>query len=89
MDTVKVHYRGILQSNGQEFDSSYKRGQPISFPLQGVIACWTQGLQKMSVGGHAKLTCPAPTAYGAQGAGSLIPPNSVLIFEVELLAIGN
>lgn len=85
-DTVKVHYRGTLLS-GKEFDSSYKRGQPISFPLGGVIPCWTEGVQKIAVGGKAKLTCPANTAYGSRGAGDAVPPNSVLIFEVELLGI--
>jgi FKBP-type peptidyl-prolyl cis-trans isomerase FkpA len=83
--TVTVHYRGTLQ-NGAEFDSSYKRGQPASFPLNQVIPCWTQALQKLTVGSKAKLICPASTAYGERGAGS-IPPNSVLNFEVELLAI--
>ncbi len=84
--TVKVHYRGTL-ANGSEFDSSYKRNEPIAFPLQGVIPCWTQGVQKLKVGGKAKLTCPADTAYGARGVPGAIPPNSVLTFEVELLAI--
>ncbi|MEN7531583.1 MULTISPECIES: FKBP-type peptidyl-prolyl cis-trans isomerase [unclassified Cupriavidus] len=86
-DSVKVHYRGTL-TNGTEFDSSYKRGQPISFPLNGVIPCWTEGVQKMQVGGKAKLTCPASTAYGARGVPGTIPPNSTLNFEVELLGIG-
>ncbi|RZT36639.1 FKBP-type peptidyl-prolyl cis-trans isomerase [Cupriavidus agavae] len=86
-DTVKVHYRGTL-TNGTEFDSSYKRGQPISFPLNGVIPCWTEGVQKMQVGGKARLTCPASTAYGARGVPGTIPPNSTLNFEVELLGIG-
>ena len=86
-DTVKVNYRGTL-ANGTEFDSSYKRGQPISFPLRGVIPCWTEGLQKMKVGGAATLTCPPATAYGPRGAGGgLIPPDSTLTFDVELLAI--
>lgn len=85
--TVRVHYRGTLP-NGTEFDSSYKRNEPISFPLRGVIPCWTQGVQKMRVGGKAKLTCPAATGYGAQGVPGVIPPNTVLTFEVELLAIG-
>jgi FKBP-type peptidyl-prolyl cis-trans isomerase FkpA len=84
--TVQVHYRGTL-SNGQEFDSSYRRNAPASFPLNGVIPCWTQGLQRMQVGGKAKLTCPAATAYGERGAGGAVPPNAVLTFEVELLAI--
>lgn len=85
-NTVQVHYRGTLV-NGTEFDSSYKRGQPISFPLMGVIPCWTQGVQKMKVGGKAKLLCPAATAYGANGIPGAIPPNSALTFDVELLAI--
>lgn len=86
-DTVKVHYRGTL-TDGKEFDSSYKRGQPISFPLNRVIPCWTEGVQKMQVGGKAKLTCPAATAYGERGVPGTIPPNSTLNFEVELLGIG-
>jgi FKBP-type peptidyl-prolyl cis-trans isomerase FkpA len=85
-DVVKVHYRGTLQ-NGTEFDSSYKRGEPATFPLSGVIPCWTQGVQKLNVGEKAKLFCPSKTAYGARGAGGVIPPNSDLNFEVELLAI--
>ncbi len=84
--TVRVHYRGTLP-DGAEFDSSYRRNQPISFPLRGVIPCWTQGVQKMRVGGKARLTCPATTGYGARGVPGVIPPHSVLIFEVELLAI--
>ena len=85
-DTVKVHYRGTFP-DGREFDSSYKRGQPASFPLNRVIKCWTEGLQRMKVGGAARLTCPAAIAYGERGAGSEIPPGAVLRFEVELLAI--
>ncbi|MCF8148799.1 MAG: FKBP-type peptidyl-prolyl cis-trans isomerase [Sulfuritalea sp.] len=85
-DTVKVHYRGTFP-DGREFDSSYKRNEAIEFPLSGVIACWTEGVQKMKVGGKAKLTCPASIAYGARGAGSAIPPNATILFEVELLAI--
>jgi len=85
-DRVKVHYRGTLL-DGTEFDSSYKRNQPAVFPLSQVIRCWTQGLQKMKVGGKAKLTCPAVTAYGDRGAGGMVPPNATLNFEVELLAI--
>ncbi len=84
--SVRVHYRGTL-ANGSEFDSSYKRNAPISFPLRGVIPCWTQGVQKMKVGGKATLTCPAATGYGARGVPGVIPPNTVLTFEVELLAI--
>lgn len=83
--TVTVHYRGTLL-NGTEFDSSYKRNQPISFGLNQVIPCWTQGVQKMKVGGSVKLTCPAETAYGPRDLG-VIPPNSVLNFEIQLLGI--
>ena len=86
-DTVKVHYRGTLPEGGKEFDSSYKRGEPAEFPLNRVIPCWTEGLQKMKVGGKAKLTCPPAIAYGARGAGGVIPPNATLNFEVELLGI--
>jgi len=85
-DTVEVNYRGTL-TNGKEFDSSYKRNQSISFPLSGVIPCWTEGVQKMKAGGKAKLVCPPELAYGARGAGSAVPPNATLIFEVELLNI--
>lgn len=83
---VEVNYRGTL-TNGKEFDSSYKRKQSIQFPLSGVIPCWTEGVQKMKVGGKAKLVCPPELAYGARGAGSDVPPNATLIFEVELLDI--
>jgi len=85
-DTVRVHYRGRFP-DGREFDSSYSRGQPASFPLNRVIRCWTEGVQRMKVGGKAKLTCPAAIAYGERGAGNVIPPNAVLQFEVELLGI--
>ena len=85
-DAVKVHYRGTL-ANGTEFDSSYKRGQPATFPLSRVVPCWTEGMQKIKVGGKATLTCPPATAYGDRGAGSVVPPNATLTFEVELLAI--
>lgn len=85
-DKVKVHYRGTFL-DGKEFDSSYKRNAPIEFPLNGVIPCWTEGVQKMKVGGKAKLTCPAAIAYGSRGAGGVIPPNATLQFEVELLGI--
>jgi FKBP-type peptidyl-prolyl cis-trans isomerase FkpA len=81
-----VHYRGTFP-DGKEFDSSYKRGEPIEFPLNRVIRCWTEGVQKMKVGGKAKLTCPPEIAYGERGAGGAIPPNATLQFEVELLAI--
>jgi FKBP-type peptidyl-prolyl cis-trans isomerase FkpA len=85
-DKVKVHYKGTFP-DGKEFDSSYKRNEPTEFPLNGVIPCWTEGVQLMKVGGKAKLTCPAAIAYGARGAGGVIPPNATLVFEIELLAI--
>jgi FKBP-type peptidyl-prolyl cis-trans isomerase FkpA len=86
-DTVRVHYRGTF-TDGREFDSSYKRGQPAAFPLNRVIKCWTEGVQLMKVGGKAKLTCPSAIAYGERGAGGgEIPPNTTLQFEVELLGI--
>ena len=86
-DTVKVHYRGTL-ADGKEFDSSYKRNAPATFPLSRVIPCWTEGVQKLKVGGKATLTCPPATAYGERGAPGAVPPNATLTFEVELLAIG-
>ena len=86
-DTVKVHYRGTFPDSGKEFDSSYKRGEPAEFPLNGVIPCWTEGVQKMKPGGKAKLTCPPAIAYGARGAGGVIPPNATLNFEVELISV--
>ena len=86
-DTVKVHYHGTLP-NGKVFDSSRDRGEPASFPLDGVIKCWTAGVQLMKVGGKSKLVCPADIAYGDRGApGGAIPPGATLIFEVELLDI--
>jgi len=85
-DMVKVHYRGTL-TNGKEFDSSYIRGQPASFPLNRVIPCWTEGVQTMKVGGKAKLVCPGNLAYGPRGIPGTIPPDSTLVFEVELLDI--
>ena len=84
-DTVKVHYRGTLV-NGTEFDSSYKRNEPAQFPLNGVIKCWTEGVQRMKVGGKSVLVCPADLAYGEQGRPS-IPGGAALIFEIELLDI--
>lgn len=86
-DTVKVHYRGYFPDSGKEFDSSYARKQPIEFALNGVIPCWTEGVQKMKVGGKAKFTCPPSIAYGTRGAGRVIPPNATLNFDVELLGI--
>jgi FKBP-type peptidyl-prolyl cis-trans isomerase FkpA len=84
-DTVRVNYRGTLV-DGTEFDSSYKRNEPAQFPLNGVIKCWTEGLQKMKVGGKATLVCPSDLAYGDQGRPS-IPGAATLVFEVELLDI--
>ncbi len=85
-DRVKVHYRGTLV-DGTEFDSSYARNEPAVFPLNRVVPCWTQALQRMRVGGKAKLTCPSATAYGERGAGAGVPPNATLNFDVELIAI--
>lgn len=85
-DTVKVHYRGTFL-DGKEFDSSYQRGQPAEFPLNRVIKCWTEGVQRIRVGGKARLTCPPAIAYGERGAGGVIPPNATLRFEIELLEI--
>ncbi len=85
-DKVKVHYNGTLV-NGVVFDSSYKRGQPAEFGLNGVIKCWTEGLQMMKPGGKAKLICPPEIGYGERGAGGLIPPNATLVFDVELLEV--
>ncbi|SHH77633.1 FKBP-type peptidyl-prolyl cis-trans isomerase [Ferrimonas marina] len=85
-DTVTVHYRGTLPT-GEEFDSSYSRGETISFPLNGVIAGWTEGLQLMSVGSKYELYIPSELAYGERGAGAMIAPNTPLKFEVELFAI--
>jgi len=86
-DTVTVNYRGTL-INGKEFDSSYKRGQPASFPVNGVIKGWTEALQLMPVGSKYQLFIPADLAYGDRGAGADIAPGETLIFEVELLSIG-
>jgi FKBP-type peptidyl-prolyl cis-trans isomerase FkpA len=86
-DTVSVNYKGTL-TDGKEFDSSYKRGKPAEFPLNGVIKCWTEGVGAMKVGEKAKLVCPSDLAYGpASPPGSGIPPDSILIFEVELLSV--
>lgn len=85
-DMVKVHYHGTFP-DGKVFDSSVERGQPAEFPLGGVIPCWTEGVQKIKVGGKAKLVCPSDTAYGDQGAGGTIPGGATLVFEVELLEI--
>ena len=85
-DTVKVHYHGTFP-DGKVFDSSIDRGTPATFPLNGVIPCWTEGVQKMKVGGKAKLVCPSDTAYGDQGAGGAIAGGATLVFNVELLEI--
>lgn len=85
-DTVVVHYRGTL-INGTEFDSSYKRNTPATFPVNGVIAGWQEGLQLMKVGSKFEFYIPSELAYGAKGAGGAIGPNETLIFEVELQEI--
>ena len=85
-DMVKVHYHGTFP-DGKVFDSSVDRGTPAEFPLSGVIPCWTEGVQKIKVGGKARLVCPSDTAYGDQGAGGAIPGGATLVFEVELLEI--
>jgi len=85
-DTVKCNYEGKLV-DGTVFDSSYKRGEPADFPLKGVIPCWTEGIQKMKVGGKAKLICPSDIAYGDMGRPPVIPPGATLVFDVELLDI--
>ncbi len=85
-DTVVTHYRGTL-IDGRVFDSSHKRGQPASFPVNGVIKGWTEALQKMKVGGTWQLFIPSELAYGSRGAGAMIGPNAVLIFEIQLLEI--
>ena len=84
-DMVKVHYKGTLP-DGKEFDSSYKRGEPAQFPLNGVIRCWTEGVQKMKAGGKAKLVCPPELAYGDRGTPG-IPGGSALVFEIELIEV--
>ena len=85
-DRVRVHYRGQL-ADGTEFDSSYRRGEPAEFPLTRVIPWWTEGVSRLNVGSRAVLTCPPNLAYGARGAGGVIPPNATLRFEVELMSI--
>ncbi len=87
-DTVKVNYRGTL-IDGTEFDSSYKRGEPATFPLKNVIPCWTNGVAAMKVGGKSKLVCPSDAAYGDNGHPPTIPSGATLVFEVELLEIVN
>lgn len=85
-DTVKVHYHGTLP-DGKVFDSSVERKEPATFPLNGVIPCWTEGVQLMKVGGKSRLICPASIAYGDRGAPPDIKPGATLVFEVELLGI--
>jgi FKBP-type peptidyl-prolyl cis-trans isomerase FkpA/FKBP-type peptidyl-prolyl cis-trans isomerase FklB len=85
-DTVKVHYHGTL-IDGTVFDSSVKRGEPATFPLNQVIKCWTEGVQQIKVGGKSRMVCPADLAYGDRGSPPVIKPGSTLIFEVELLEI--
>jgi FKBP-type peptidyl-prolyl cis-trans isomerase len=85
-DTVKLHYHGTLR-DGKVFDSSVDRGEPATFSLNGVIQCFSEGLQKMKVGGKAKLVCPAATAYGDRGSPPHIKPGAAIVFNVELLEI--
>jgi FKBP-type peptidyl-prolyl cis-trans isomerase FkpA len=85
-DTVLVHYKGTL-IDGTEFDSSYRRNQPIEFPLNGVIPGWTEGVQLMKEGGKIQLFIPSRLAYGSRGAGGVIGPDETLIFEIELLKV--
>ena len=85
-DTVRVHYKGTFM-DGREFDSSHQRGRPAEFALNRVIKCWTEGVQRMKVGGKASLVCPPAIAYGERGAGGVIPPNATLKFEIELLDV--
>jgi FKBP-type peptidyl-prolyl cis-trans isomerase len=85
-DSVTVHYEGCLM-DGTVFDSSWKRGEPATFPLNMVIAGWTEGVQLMAVGAKYRFTIPSDLGYGEMGAGGAIPPNSDLIFDVELLGV--
>ena len=85
-DRVRVHYHGTLH-DGTVFDSSVARGEPVVFPLNGVIPCWTEALQKMQAGGKARITCPAAIAYGDKGAPPLIKPGAALAFDVELIEV--
>jgi len=83
---VTVNYRGSL-TDGTEFDSSFKRGQPATFSLRKVVSCWTNGVPMMTVGEKAKLVCPASSAYGDAGSPPLVPGGATLVFEIELLGI--
>lgn len=85
-DHVRVHYEGRL-TDGTVFDSSRQRGEPATFPVRGVIACWTEALQAMQVGGRSRVVCPPELAYGERGVPPVIQPNATLVFEIELLAI--
>jgi FKBP-type peptidyl-prolyl cis-trans isomerase FkpA/FKBP-type peptidyl-prolyl cis-trans isomerase FklB len=85
-DRVKVHYVGTL-TDGTVFDSSVARGQPATFPLTGVIKCWTEAVQLIKVGGKSRIVCPSDIAYGERGSGRVIKPGDTLVFEVELLEI--
>ncbi|MBI5596088.1 MAG: FKBP-type peptidyl-prolyl cis-trans isomerase [Elusimicrobia bacterium] len=85
-DTVNAHYHGTFP-DGRVFDSSVQRGQPMDFPLNGVIPCWTEALQLMGIGGKAKVICPYPIAYGERGRPPVIPERATLLFDVELLDI--
>ena len=85
-DHVRVHYEGKL-TDGTVFDSSHRRGEPATFPVRGVIACWTEALQAMRVGGRSRVICPPELAYGERGAPPVIQPNATLVFDIELLAI--
>jgi FKBP-type peptidyl-prolyl cis-trans isomerase FkpA len=87
-DMVTVNYRGAL-TDGTEFDSSYKRNQPAQFPLNQVIPCWTEGVQRMKVGGKSQLVCPSDIAYGDGGRPPTIPGGATLVFEIELLSIAH
>jgi FKBP-type peptidyl-prolyl cis-trans isomerase FklB len=87
-DTVTVNYRGTLV-DGTEFDSSYKRGEPATFPVAGVIPGWTEALQLMKEGEQVQLVIPPDLAYGERGAGGVIPPGATLVFDVELISVGS
>jgi FKBP-type peptidyl-prolyl cis-trans isomerase FkpA len=85
-DTVRMHYRGTFM-DGTEFDSSYKHSEPVEVPLNKMIPCWTEGVQRMKAGGKARLVCPASIAYGAEGHPPVIPGGATLIFEIALVDV--